>query len=108
MTEGEYIGPGTYNQADSCIYFYSQNGIFKGNPSKGLGRIQQWDKVLSPKLHWSNGQPDVVGSPINVTKLQFVTPDKLVFISPLDGIGIYDGKTLVMIRYMGLHHYSIQ
>jgi len=95
--DGEYIGPGAFNKADSCIYFYSQNGIFKGNPGKDLTRIENWIKVLQPKLHWSDGQPDAIGSPMNVLKLKFIN-DKLVFVSQNDGIGIYDGKTLIMIR----------
>jgi hypothetical protein len=95
---GEYIGPGTYNPDDSCIYFYSQNGIFKGNHKNDLSKIESWTKVLQPKLHWTNGQPDAVGSPMNVLKLQFLNPDKLAFLSQVDGIGIYDGKTLIMTK----------
>lgn len=95
---GEYIGPGAYNQMDNCIYFYSQNGIFKGDPKKDLTRIENWTKVLQPKLHWSSGQPDAVGSPMNVLKLTFISPERLVFVSQNDGLGIYDGKTLIMTR----------
>lgn len=96
--DGEYIGPGVYNEKDNCIYFYSQNGIFKGNPKNDLSKIDNWTKVLQPNLHWTNGQPDAVGSPMNVLKLKFVNSDKLIFVSQNDGIGIYDGKTLIMTR----------
>jgi len=98
MAYGEYIGPGAYNPEDSCIYFYSQNGIFKGNPARDLSKIENWTKVLQPKLRWSNGQPDAAGSPMNVLKLQFVSPGKLVFVSQYDGIGIFNGKSLIMAR----------
>lgn len=96
--DGEYIGPGAYNQKENCIYFYSQNGIFKGNPTTDLSKIENWTKVLQPKLHWTNGQPDAVGSPMNVLKLKFINSDKLIFVSQNDGIGIYDGRTLIMTR----------
>jgi hypothetical protein len=98
LIHGEYIGPGTYNQKDSCIYFYSQNGIFKGNPENELLKIEDWKKVLEPKLRWTYGQSDAVGSPMNVLKLGFINPEKLVFVSENDGIGIYDGKTLIMTK----------
>ncbi|MNL74322.1 hypothetical protein D3C87_1999410 [compost metagenome] len=54
--------------------------------------------MVDPKLHWSYGQPDAIGSPMNVLKLKFITPDKLIFVSQNDGIGIYNGKTLIMTR----------
>jgi hypothetical protein len=95
---GEYIGPGTYNANDSCIYFYSQNGVFKGSPRRDLSNIAYWTKVFEPQLHWSNVQQNAVGSPMNVLKLEFSSENKLVFVSQYDGIGIYDGKTLVMTR----------
>ncbi|MCX6318895.1 MAG: hypothetical protein NTW29_16570 [Bacteroidetes bacterium] len=98
ITHGEYIGPGTYNHKDSSIYFYSQNGIFRGNPANDLSKIEHWTKVFQPKLHWKNGQSDAVGSPMNVLKIQFVNSDKLIFVSQNDGIGIYDGKALIMTR----------
>jgi hypothetical protein len=98
IVDGEYIGPGAFNSGDNCIYFYSQNGIFKGNPNTNLTQIENWKNVFKPKLHWSNGQPDAVGSPMNVLKLQFLASNKLIFLSENDGIGIYDGKTLAMTQ----------
>lgn len=97
MFRAEYIGPGVYNDQDNCIYFYSQNGIFKGNPKNDLSKIEYWTKVLQPKLHWSKGQTNAVGTPMNVLKLRFIDSERLIFVSQNDGIGIYDGKTLTMI-----------
>eukprot|EP01034_Spumella_vulgaris_P045715 gene45715-56965_t len=59
-TAGEYIGPGTYNPYDGHIYFYSQNGIFRGDPKGDLSSIDRWQKVLQPQLSWRSGQPDAV------------------------------------------------
>ena len=96
--EGEYIGPATFNKADHSIYFYSQNGIFKGNPEKDLSAVGMWEKVVSPELYWSSGQPDAIGSPMNVLKMEFANEGTLVFLSQLNGVGIYDGKTITLIR----------
>ena len=98
MIPGEYIGAGAYNPADKNIYFHSQNGIFKGNPDSDLSKIESWTNVLKPSLQWGSGQPDAVGASINVTKMAFTNSGKLVFLAPLDGIGIFDGKDLIMIK----------
>lgn len=98
ISHAEYIGPGVYNDKDNCIYFYSQNGIFKGNPQNDLSKIENWTKVLDPKLHWSNGQSDAIGALTNVLKLKFINNDRLIILSQNDGIGIYDGKTLIKTR----------
>ena len=95
---GEYIGPATYNLQDKHIYFYSQNGIFKGDPLKVLSKISSWQRVLQPKLHWRNGQAHAVGSPMNVLKMQFATNGNLLFLTQEDGIGLYDGKKLKLVQ----------
>ena len=95
---GEYIGPATFNEADHCIYFYSQHGIFKGNPQLDLSTIGQWEKVVQPHLKWSFGQPDAVGSPMNVLKMEFASNHTLVFLSQSNGIGIFNGKTITLLE----------
>lgn len=98
LLPGEYIGPGAYNPQDSCLYFYSQNGIFRGRPGTDLSSMARWTRVLQPKLHWSNGQPFAVGSPMNLRQLLFSGDGHLIFVTEADGIGLYDGKRLRMIR----------
>jgi len=94
---GEYIGPGAWNPVDKCIYFYSQNGLFKGDPQKDLAKVEYWTKVAQPKLRWSEGQPDAVGSPMNVLKMIIDDSGRLFFLSKQDGIGILAGKSLIMV-----------
>jgi len=94
----EYIGPGAFNKIDNCIYFYSQHGIFKGSVNKDLSTIDKWVKVLEPKLQWSWGMPDAVGAPMNVFKMAFTNTGTLVFVSANNGIGIFNGQTLTMVR----------
>ncbi len=92
--QGEYIGPAAFNPTDHCIYFYSQNGIFKGDPKNDLSTIDKWKKVASPKLIWTYGQPDAVGYSMNVSKMEFTSNGTLVFLTQANGIGVYKrGKT---------------
>jgi hypothetical protein len=98
MLDGEYIGPSTYNGFLNSIYFYSQNGIFKGVKVDDLSKIDNWKIILKPKLNWKGGQPDAVGSPMNVLKIAAMENDKLIFLSQNDGIGYYDGDHLIMLR----------
>jgi len=94
--DGEYIGPSTFNPYSNSIYFYSQNGIFIGEKAKDLSKSENWKKVVSPKLTWKYGQPDAVGSPMNVLKLCIVDKTRFVFLSQNNGIGFYDGENIIM------------
>ncbi len=97
MVDGEYIGPSTFNPFNNSIYFYSQNGIFYGEKTKNLSKIENWIKVVSPKLTWKYGQPDAVGSPMNVFRLCIIDKTRFVFLSQINGIGFYDGKKIIML-----------
>jgi len=96
MIDGEYIGPSTFNPYNNSIYFYSQNGIFLGDESKDLSKSENWTKVINPKLTWKYGQPDAVGSPMNVLKLCIIDKTKFAFLSQNNGIGFYDGQKIIM------------
>jgi len=96
--DGEYIGPAAINPMDHYIYFYSQHGIFKGNPEKDLSTIDKWEKVVSPNLHWSYGQSDAVGYSMNVLKMEFADSKTLVFLTQLDGIGIFKNDVICLIK----------
>jgi hypothetical protein len=95
---GEYIGPAAFNKSDHCIYFYSQNGIFKGNTGNDLSAIEKWQKVASPKLTWSYGQPDAVGYKMNVLKMEFADDNTLVFLTQANGIGILNNGKIALIK----------
>jgi len=90
------LGPSTFNPHNNSIYFYSQNGIFLGETGKDLSKSENWKKIVSPKLTWKYGQPDAVGSPMNVFKLCIVDKTKFVFLSQNNGIGFYDGQIIIM------------
>ncbi|WP_426671406.1 hypothetical protein ACPPVU_09225 [Mucilaginibacter sp. McL0603] len=94
----QYIGPATFNKQENCIYFYSHQGIFRGNIKDDLSKIENWEKIIKPKLHWTNGQSNAVGSPMNVTKIQVMDRNKFFFVSKNDGIGLYTSGNLIMLQ----------
>ncbi|PTR00790.1 hypothetical protein C8P68_10117 [Mucilaginibacter yixingensis] len=93
MTQaGEYIGPACFNPKDGCLYFYCQNGVFKGEPKQNLEKIENWTKLFKPLLHWRNGgQADATGPAMNVLKMEFAPDGRLYLLTQNDGIGVYDG-----------------
>jgi len=95
---GEYIGPALFNKKDNAIYFYSQNGIFKGNVDRDLSQINAWTKIATPKLHWTYGQAKAAGSPMNVIKMEYASNGKLFLLTVNDGIGVYDGKNFSLLN----------
>jgi hypothetical protein len=98
LAGGQFIGPATLNKKDNCIYFYSQDGIFKGDKQKDLSQLNNWIKITLPKLKWNEGQPDAAGPGINVFKLQFDTYGQLFVATENEGIGVYDGKEFHLLN----------
>ena len=98
MIEGEYIGPATFNKFNNSVYYYSQEGIKKGNLDKDLSKKENWQLIIKPGLQWKYGQPDAVGSPMNVLKLEILDENELIFLSQNDGIGLFNGKELIMLK----------
>ena len=95
---GHHIGPGAYNPANKSLYFYSQNGFFKGSLTADLSDIKQWENILKPTLTWTGGSPNAAGPAMNVLKMQFTADGTLLFLTEHEGLGIYDGKALRFIR----------
>ncbi len=92
-----YIGPTIYNQSDNSIYFYCQFGVYKGNIKDDLSQFKNWKLLFDPNLLWRFGQPDAVGYSMNV-KSMFFADDKLILISPDNGVMIWDGKSKILLR----------
>lgn len=95
---GEYIGPAVFNYFNNSIYYYSQYGIFSGNKTLDLSKKENWKLVVKPSLLWYYGQPMAAGSAMNVLKITIIDKDKLIFLSQLDGIGLFDGVKLTMMK----------
>lgn len=94
---GHYIGPAAYNATQNCLYFYSQNGIFKGDLTSNLESVNNWKLVVRPKLDWTGGQRNAVGPAMNVLKMQFAENGTLFFLTEHNGLGTFDGKTIQFI-----------
>ncbi len=93
-----YIGPATYDTDSEQIYFYANKGVFKGKAGSDLSKLRNWQLVFTPKLHWRNGQPDAVGSPMNVLKMLSLGDGKLVLLTQNDGVGIWNGNSFRLLH----------
>ena len=98
LIAGECISPATFSPFDSSIYFYSQNGFFKGNVKTELSKINNWEVIVKPNFTWTNGRSNAVDSPINVLKIIPVDRNKILFLTEKDGIGLLNGNKLKMIK----------
>jgi hypothetical protein len=98
LIAGEYIGPATFNPFENSIYFYSQNGFFKGNINTDLSKMNNWKAILKPNFKWTNGRSNAVGSLINVLKMNYIDKNKIMFLTENDGIGLINNGKLMMIK----------
>jgi hypothetical protein len=93
---GIFVGPGTYNTLDNKIYFATTDGFYRASiPNEG--RIENPELIFKPKLLWDR-EPLAIGISMSVKKLEFIDDNRLVFLTSNNGIGIYDGKDLKMIK----------
>ncbi|GAA4506354.1 hypothetical protein GCM10023172_35520 [Hymenobacter ginsengisoli] len=98
FTEQPYIGPATYDAATNQLYFYSQLGVYAATYGGSLAKLASWHKVFEPKLHWRYGQPDAVGSPMNVLAMLPLGEGKLVLLTQNDGAGIWNGQSFELLQ----------
>ena len=96
FNNGVFIGPGTYNPVDNKIYFATTEGFFC-SAIPNTGWIEKPDLIFKPELQWDR-EPLAIGVAMSVKKLEFTTDNRLVFLTSNNGIGIYDGKELKMIK----------
>ncbi|GGB77064.1 hypothetical protein GCM10007424_16350 [Flavobacterium suaedae] len=90
MVVAEYVGSVTYNTFDRHAYYYSDLGFFKITENTDGSFAKEF--IAKPEISWS-GQPNAVGSGMNVKKFRFTAPDKFFFLTTNNGIGYYNGKT---------------
>ncbi|TRZ42163.1 hypothetical protein [Robertkochia solimangrovi] len=93
---GIFVGPGTYNAFDNKIYFATTEGFYRAAiPNEG--RIENPELIFKPELLWDR-EPLAIGVSMSVKRLTFTTDNRLVFLTSNNGIGIYDGTELKMIK----------
>jgi hypothetical protein len=90
----DFVGPGAYNKIDKKIYFATSTGFYKAEITE--------DKIkpkflFNTNLSWSR-EPMAIGVAMSILKLDFTTDNKLLFLTENDGFGIYDGKSLTMLK----------
>lgn len=114
----DYIGLASFNKADGNIYFLSPFGLYKGDPENDLADISKWKKLeafrfqqkdVKPRRHHylsflkdqkdsTDMQQDYdVNIPYYPEKIGFTNDGKLIFTSYHDGLGIFDGKKIIML-----------
>ncbi len=93
---GIFIGPGAYNSFDNKIYFATTEGFYRASiPNEG--RIENPELIFKPELLWDR-EPLAIGVSMSIKKLEFTDDQRLVFLTSNNGIGIYDGTELKMIK----------
>lgn len=93
---GIFVGPGAYNPFDNKIYFATTEGFYRASiPNEG--RIENPELIFKPELLWDR-EPLAIGVSMSLKKLEFTDDQRLVFLTSNNGIGIYDGTELKMIK----------
>ncbi len=93
---GIFVGPGAFNPYDNKIYFATTNGFYRVSiPNKG--KIENLELLFKPDLLWER-EPLAIGVSMSIKKLAFTNDNRLVFLTSNNGVGVYDGKELKMIK----------
>lgn len=96
FSDGIFVGPGAYNPYDNKIYFATTDGFYRASiPTEG--RIGNPELIFKPELLWDR-EPLAIGVSMSLKKIDFTDDNRLVFLTSNNGIGIYDGKKLIMLN----------
>lgn len=93
---GLYIGPGAYSAKEQKVYFAAENGIYRAVVPV-VGKITEIEKVVAPELQ-SNRENLAIGMQMAIKKMEFTPDNKLVFLTANNGIGIFNGKDVMMLE----------
>lgn len=93
---GIFVGPGAFNTADQKLYFATSDGFFRAAIPDD-GKIKEPEPLFSPEL-LATRENLAIGMQMPVKKIAFTPDDKLLFLTIFQGIGLYDGKNVVMLQ----------
>lgn len=93
---GIFVGPGIYNEKEQKIYFATTDGFYKADVPTN-GRMKLPELVFKPNLIWER-EPLAIGIGMTIKKLEFIKDNRLVFLTSNNGIGVYDGEKLLMLK----------
>lgn len=96
LERGLYIGPGAFNNSDRKLYFATQKGIYRALVPQE-GKIKTIEKVVVPELLYSR-ENLAIGMQMAIKKMEFTPDNKLLFLTTNNGIGVFDGKDIVMLE----------
>jgi len=91
-----FIGSGAYNNLDNSIYFATTYGFFKTD-IQSLENHKMPQFLFRPNLKW-NREPLAIGCEMSIKRLEFTEDNKLIFLTANNGIGIYDGKKVILLK----------
>jgi hypothetical protein len=91
----EYIGTCTYNKFNNSFYYYSDKGFFKIIESDTNAKKELYFK---PNLKWKFGLPNSLGYQMNVLKFEFISENKMIFLTSNNGIGYYDTNSVIYFQ----------
>lgn len=91
----EYLGPVTFNKYNKSIYYFSNYGFFK---IKTENNIIEKKNIFTPTLLWKGGLSHSVGYQMAVKKFEFKDSNTFVFLTNMNGIGYFDGKTVKYLK----------
>lgn len=92
---GVFVGPGAFNKQDSCIYFATSRGIHKIKMNRKRSDVAEM--VANPSLHWEN-EPLAIGAAMSIKRMEFLPDGRLLFLTSMDGIGVFDGAKITLLR----------
>ncbi|UOQ70950.1 hypothetical protein [Hymenobacter cellulosilyticus] len=88
---GEDIRAIAYSLAEQCLYYYSDQGIFRAKSATELAKAETWQLVCAPDVFSNHAFPST-GS-----EMGFTADNKLVLLVQSSAIGIWDGQVLRLI-----------
>jgi hypothetical protein len=92
---GVYVGPGQI--LNNAMVFFTHKGFHKVVKIDRNGKILKTEILFRPSLWW-NREPLAIGSAMSVKRIDLIDKERFVFLTSNDGIGIYNGRNLLMIK----------
>lgn len=78
------------------MYFVSTRGVYNADISEE-GNVINPKLVLTPILNWKHDSL-IFGFDMEIKKIAFTKENKLIFLTLNDGIGVYDGKEVILLK----------
>lgn len=93
---GLFIGPGAFDKATNTITVATDRGFYRvridGNEKLGTPEL-----LVNPELTWAR-EALAIGASMAIKKMEYTSDGKLIFLSKKDGIGIYDGDKIMLLK----------